>query len=786
MKKSFIAMGLAVAAISFAGCNKVELADNNFEEVKAGQAFELVAGTQMTKTTDNGTATLWAANDALAVFHAEAGTTTYGSNDQFTITEANLEAGTFTGTLTEAVEAEKSYDWYAIYPYNTNYTTPANTTCYQEIKNKQTQAGYGSTAHLSGANFPLVGKATSVSGADTPSITMKQVCSVIKLEVTNNSGEDLYITSASITSSKVNIAGGYFIDFSGDAAVLVDEDAEDETKSKYMYKTVDLTVTGGTAIADGAKAVLYIGVRPFVANNETLKLAVNGYEKDLVIGTTDVTFAAGKMKNISFNYDKEPEVDYVSLPWSWEGGVKADFEAITGVTANGLGADYADAHGDYRIKFDNTGDYIVIKTDSAIGVFSIGVKMAGGATASSLNVMGSVNGADYTSVQTFEIKGKQNDILSFSTTEEFDSAYRFVKVMFNKGSNVAIGPMSISAVDTTPSIAANDITGVAPIGVEGAKAAYVAKNFTDDVEVKAFTGCVTAAEVVNGEIVYTVATNYSAEAAAGTIVLQSAADNSVTKTINVSQLNSDLSVSDLVITIPYDAASATFNLTSKDMGWNVAVSPATDMNLSVDKTSGNAAESAQTITVSSTTEAIEDEAITLGTIVVYRNGNTDDVQKKTITVKKDKAPSADAKYYVKTSTITAGQYLFVVGSKAASSTGTSLNMANVTISNDKILSDSTVDAYAITVAEVETGKYSLKMGSDYIGYGSSTSLKKGDTVSDNSFKWTITVLSDGSVEFINVGTNTRFIGYNGTGALKAYATSNFGSYPCPTLYKFTE
>ena len=302
-------MGLAIAAISFVGCNKVEPIDNNKDLTKDGQPFEIVAASPATKTVNDGLNTNWAANDALTVFHAEAGSTIYGSNDKFSIAAEDLTSGTFKGTLTVALESDKSYDWYAIYPYNEHYATPANTTCYQQISNNQTQNGYDSKAHLAGNKFPLVGKAVAVAGDVKPNIEMSQVCAVIKLEVTNNSGEDLTITSASVTSTKVNLAGGYFINFAGDEVVLVDEN------DMYMFKTVNLNVNQGEIIPNNGTAVLYLGVKPFVANDETLTISVNGYEKPLVIPAKDVKFEAGKIKKVAFSYDNTAEETDFSGEW---------------------------------------------------------------------------------------------------------------------------------------------------------------------------------------------------------------------------------------------------------------------------------------------------------------------------------------------------------------------------------------------------------------------------------------------------------------------------------------
>ena len=131
--------------------------------------------------------------------------------------------------------------------------------------------------------------------------------------------------------------------------------------------------------------------------------------------------------------------------WSWTGGGKTAFENDSNVyKTNSLGSDYADANAPYLIKLDGTGDYFIIQVDGAIQSVSIDVKMLGGSNTSTLDVQGSADGTTFTSVEKLSISGAQNAILNLSTTKSFDSSYRYVKFYFTKGSNVGVGPMSIT------------------------------------------------------------------------------------------------------------------------------------------------------------------------------------------------------------------------------------------------------------------------------------------------------------------------------------------------------
>ncbi len=137
-------------------------------------------------------------------------------------------------------------------------------------------------------------------------------------------------------------------------------------------------------------------------------------------------------------------IDYAVLPFAWEGGTKEDFEVLTGVTSNGLGSNYAEQNNPYRIKFDETGDYIQVKTDSQPGIVSIGVKMIGGNSNSTITVQASADGTNFRDIEVLTISGDQNAILTLETTNSFAASDRYVKLLFTKGSNVGIGPITIS------------------------------------------------------------------------------------------------------------------------------------------------------------------------------------------------------------------------------------------------------------------------------------------------------------------------------------------------------
>lgn len=293
MRKSFVyAAGLMCLALSITDCQK-ELVDQTTPASEPN--FELFAQPVTTKTANNGLDTRWVAEDAINVFHAEAGSTLYVSDNQFTVKD--IETGRFDGTVSESLSADKSYDWYAFYPYTSQITTPGD----REVGwvtvggTSQTQTGNGSRVHLAGESCPLYGIASNVASDKVPSISMNHLTSVIKVSVTNNSGEDLTVSSVSFTGTE-DIVGTYFINFAASPV------AYKSSGNAYVSSTASLTVSNGEALANGSSADFYIALKPFTAKTgSTLKLAVNGYEKTLTL-KNDITFTAGHIKPLNFNY----------------------------------------------------------------------------------------------------------------------------------------------------------------------------------------------------------------------------------------------------------------------------------------------------------------------------------------------------------------------------------------------------------------------------------------------------------------------------------------------------
>ncbi len=297
MRKSFIyAAGLMCLALALTNCRK-EQAEPATPASEPN--FELFARPVTTKTANDGLDTKWVAKDAINVFHAEAGSATYVSDGSFSVND--VETGRFDGTVSETLSSG-AYDWYAFYPYSSYNKTPAgvsqDTFGFTAVGGvSQTQTGNSSKAHLCGAACPLYGIATGVASDEIPSIVMNHLTSAIKVTVTNNSGEALKVSNVAFTGTE-DIVGTYYINFATSPVVYTERGAS------YVSSTATLSVSDGEAIADGSSAEFYIALKPFTAaSGSSLKLTVNDYEKTLVLDK-DVTFTAGSIKPLNFDYDK--------------------------------------------------------------------------------------------------------------------------------------------------------------------------------------------------------------------------------------------------------------------------------------------------------------------------------------------------------------------------------------------------------------------------------------------------------------------------------------------------
>ncbi len=610
MRTRFLSLGAALtAAFVLSSCNTEEAFVPTPDPSTEGTPFEI--STILTKTTNDGLSTKWAADDAINLFHAEAGSTTYVSDSKFTVDEGLV--GNFSGTLNGNLEEGKSYDWYAFYPYTEKIITPANTKGgYAYIGGRsdkaQTQDGNDSKEHLAGSNCPLYGVAKGVASTDKPSLAMQQLASVVAVKVTNALDNDLIVSNVSFTSTE-DITGQYYIDFS--------KETPDYNATTYVSKTANLTVTGGTAIAKGNSAVFYIAIKPHTAaSGSTLTLSVNSAEKTVTL-TKDVTFTAGHIKTLTYNYTEA--VDHVTLPWSIDGtGGSEIWKNTVGLSQSGLGTDYnTKNHSPYLTKLDTDDDYVQIKYDSPASSVKFGVKMIGGKTTSYISIQGSADGSSFNEIEKFTISGAQNDILSFKTSNTIDSEYRYIRLVFTRGSNVGLGAVEIS--DSYPAFVCNDINNISARGLSEQVLSYSILYPVDGATIAADCdgSIVTSVVVTDDVITYDVSKNLSSNREGFITLTYSKDGNTLTeKKVAIQQLSSVFKVSSDKMELSADEGATTTLTLSSDFDWIAELSEGAAFTISPDTyTWDTTSKGQETVTIkASSTNTSETGTITLGTI----------------------------------------------------------------------------------------------------------------------------------------------------------------------------
>lgn len=335
MKKYSLLMGLMCAALSITSCSK----DNTetFDKPK-GYEFELYAAPQ-TRTEVDGLDMKWSANDAMNVFHAPTGTTNYSKNDQFTVSD--IEGGVFKGTITDTeFDPNGTYDWYVLYPYKSQKTTPTLDEAYFGIgsyaTSVQTQKGINNQDHICGVDIPLYGKVTNTTGS--PRLQMHHITTLFRINVTNTGSADLNVTSITLTSASENLIGTYYLDITGDTPVV------NPSGDNFVSKTATLNVTDGI-VAPDATGSFYLATRAFTApegEQLTLTVTANGETVEKVATLSkETTFAAGKINKLNVNVAAAAE-----QASTWE-----KVTSLDDITAG----EYIIANGDYFLPTTTTG-----------------------------------------------------------------------------------------------------------------------------------------------------------------------------------------------------------------------------------------------------------------------------------------------------------------------------------------------------------------------------------------------------------------------------------------------
>lgn len=213
--------------------------------------------------------------------------------------------------------------------------------------------------------------------------------------------------------------------------------------------------------------------------------------------------------------------DYASLPFTFNGGSSA-ITSTLGLNQSGLGSDYSSAP---KLKFDTTGDYLILNFKENPGSLSFDIK-GNSFSNSTFKVQVSDDGVTYTDLKTYTTLGdKESEGFALAST------VRFVKWIYTdkKNGNVALGNIRL-------------VTDVVPVTISAAGLATFASDskldFTNVENLEAYIA------KVNGTKIELTKVN---KVAAGTGVLLRAKNDATAFNVPVTTATADATTGNLFV-----------------------------------------------------------------------------------------------------------------------------------------------------------------------------------------------------------------------------------------------
>ncbi len=492
-----------------------------------------------------------------------------------------------------------------------------------------------------------------------------------------------------------------------------------------------------------------------------------------------------------------PVLDYAVLPFVWEGGERSAFEALNGTSTYGVG-DYAATQGVYRMKLDNNGDYIMVKTNGQPGLVTIGVKMVGGSNTSTITIQGSADGETFTDIEELTISGTQNDTLTLETTNVFDANDRYVRMLFTRGSNVGVGPITI-AKGTAPSIniapANFDLEAVGDLNGMQVASGFVTYNNIEITQASDFHIQFYNAEGIEqekpewilGAAVSQIANSYQ-------VACMIAANNGVARSTYYKVYAFDAD------SIPVYSNLVTINQAGVVQQYTLTVAPFENLELITFVNDSMVMEADGQIQVNEGDQimlsVVALEGYVMETLMVNSVDHVNDIaddftytfempaENVTISASAVEDVPFAPTVYTRATSITSGAHYIIVGFNGsdayAMGTQNNNNRAAVIVSENG--TEATVvneNVYDFVVETVEGTDYYSIYDARTPGYlyaaSSSGNQLKTETELDNNGKWEITIAEDGQANVVAQGSNSRkYMRYNVTSTVFSCYAENSG------------
>lgn len=325
MKRIFIAAGFLCAALSLTHCSS----DKEFIEdqpvipeqpqLPETEFCEAALVARLTRTradvSADGSQIKWVAGDELQVAVVDGSAV---KNSTFSIAEADLAANLFKPVQPMQLEAQKSYDWYAVFPNVPIYPNGVFTL------GDQTQAGDDNRAHLN-ATMLATGSASAVKATATPEINFKHHTALMKFALENQIG-DVEIRGIAVKSSNAPVGGDLKVNFADHTSVL-----------NNGVQELKLTLNPAVKVVANGTMSAYMSVAPFtLAQGDVLTITLftdKGVVSQRMTMKQQMAFKAGCVypTNVVVKGDKITSVIIDWIPNGIEGGLQPETSNIEGL-----------------------------------------------------------------------------------------------------------------------------------------------------------------------------------------------------------------------------------------------------------------------------------------------------------------------------------------------------------------------------------------------------------------------------------------------------------------------
>ena len=319
MKKFKYIMAAIMAAAISSCAEKIEeptpgASRNDYVAPIEGATFSLVASSSEdndapTKALFDGNQLVWNSGDALSVFASSENSYEF----KFAPKEDaawNKQGNTFY-TTEFTPEEGKTYDYTAVFPFESGLTMDSDGWLYENIDGTTVKKAYslytpeqkrnGDKAHLE--TMPLYGTAQA-TGFDVPQLTMHNAVSIIEVEIANKlSLAPMEVTKVKFSSDCISFGGEYYLNAKTGKLELKEGTGKSEVE--LVCKNVYDNGSHKEMIEAGGYGWNAIAVAPQTVNGTiTVDVTTNQGTITATRNLNDITFNAGRIRKIKLELDE--------------------------------------------------------------------------------------------------------------------------------------------------------------------------------------------------------------------------------------------------------------------------------------------------------------------------------------------------------------------------------------------------------------------------------------------------------------------------------------------------